>query len=74
MGIVGRGWKIRGKKGEIIGKICTNLKELGVICENHETLFPGIVVRSKNSWKSGGKFPEKWSWGRGTTNRDGRAC
>ena len=45
-------------------KICTNLKELGGFWGCHEIFSLKIIVRGGgNSWKSGGKFPEKRSWG-----------
>ena len=60
MGGVGK-WN---KKCSKTPKICMNLKELGVILRNPKNLFLKIVVwGGGNSWKSGGKFPEKWSWG-----------
>ena len=52
--------------------LCTNLKELGVILRNLRNFLLKIVVwGGGNSWKLGGKFPEKWSWGE-TTIREGR--
>ena len=45
-------------------ELCTNFEELGGIWENHQILSPKIVVwGGRNSWKSGGKFSKKRSWG-----------
>ena len=60
MGGVGKNEEKSGN----LAKICTNFKELGRILESHEIFCLKIVVwGGGNSWKSGGKFPEKWSWG-----------
>ena len=70
MGIVGRGWKIYEKSGNLV-EICTNFKELRGIWENYQILSPKIVVwgvgivgnRVANFRKNGEG---------GTTIRDGR--
>ena len=68
MGGVGR---CNEKSGKLV-EICTNFEELGGIWECHQILSHKIVVwGGGNSWKLGGKFPKKWSWG-GTTISDGR--
>ena len=59
------------KKSENLVELCTNFEELGGIWEYHQILSPKIVVWGGDSWKLGGKFSKKWSWG-GTTIRDGR--
>ena len=61
--VVGRGGKCYEKSGKLV-EICTNFEELGGIWEYHQILSPKIVVwGGGNSWKLGGKFPKKWSWG-----------
>ena len=68
MGGVG---KYEKKSGNLV-ELCPNFEELGGIWENPQTLSPKIVDwGGGNSWKSGGKFSKKRSWG-APTIRDGR--
>ena len=64
--VVGRGGKCYEKSGKLV-EICTNFEELRGIWEYHQILSPKIVVffGGGDSWKLGGKFPKKWSWGGG---------